>query len=52
LISIAKNRLMISSRYWMHVLLKQEVVTEEHPCFSSWKDIGYNECMFTSKSAS
>ena len=41
----------IISRYWIHVLLREGVVTNEHPSFASWLDIQNPDTMFMSDQA-
>ncbi|KAG0631975.1 hypothetical protein M758_1G295400 [Ceratodon purpureus] len=45
----AMNRLIY--RYWKHILLKEGVVTNEHPSFASWLDIQNPDTMFMSDQA-
>ena len=36
-------------RYWIHILLSDEALNQEHPYFSSWKDTRSKDSMFTSE---
>jgi hypothetical protein len=39
----------LGCRYWIHILLPDGAVNQEHPCFSSWKDSRSKDSMFTSE---